>query len=95
MCLWKIEVNWKVGYSVRTAYNKNVSSEGDTTNGSDKLYKFIEYINDTISSYHINNTPEIYNGALLEKDKSSIENKWKCTKTLEVLLSQNVFDHQF
>ena len=46
---------------VRTAKLKKTFSKGDTTHWSYKLYKIIEIINDTLSSYKINNLKGRYN----------------------------------
>ena len=52
---------------VRTADLKKTFSKSDTTNWSYILFKTTEIINDTISSYKIDNLPEPYNEALLKK----------------------------
>ena len=52
---------------VRTADLKKTFSKGDATNWSYKLYKITEIINDTLSTYRIDNLPERYNEVLLKK----------------------------
>ena len=43
---------------VRTAGLKKTFSKGDMTNWSDILYEITEVINDTMSSFRIDNLPE-------------------------------------
>ena len=52
--------NYKLGDLVRTADIKQVSSMGDSTNYSYKLYTITEVIHDAIPSYRTNNLPERY-----------------------------------
>ena len=54
----KIKPKFQINDLVRTADLKKTFSKGDTTNWSYKLYKITERINDTISSYHIDNLKE-------------------------------------
>ena len=49
---------YKLGQLVRTADIKRVSSKGDSTNWSNKLYTITEVIHDTISTYRIDFLPE-------------------------------------
>ena len=64
----KVKPKFQINYLVRTADLKKTFSKGDTTIWSYKLYKITEIVNDTISSYKINNLPERYNESLLKKD---------------------------
>ena len=50
---------------VRVADFKETFTKSDTTNWSYKLYKITEIINDTLTTYHMDNLPERYNEALL------------------------------
>ena len=59
----KFQTNDLVG----TADVKRTFSKLDTTNWSYKMYKIAEIINDTIPSYHLDNSSERYNEALLKK----------------------------
>ena len=72
----KVKAKYEVDDIVRTAVLKKTFSKGDTTNWSYKLYKVTEIVNDTISSYRLDNLPERYNEALLKKTELTIkENK--------------------
>ena len=63
----KMKPKFQINDLVRTADLKKTFSKSDTTNWSYKLYKITEIVNDTISSYKINNLPERYNESLLKK----------------------------
>ena len=54
---------------VRTADKRNIFQNLIRTNWSYYLYKITEVINDTIPSYRLENYPERYNEALLQKSK--------------------------
>ena len=72
----KVKPKYEIDDIVRTADLKKTFSKGDTTNWSYKLYKITEIVNDTISSYRLDNLPERYNEALLKKTELTIkENK--------------------
>ena len=72
----KIKPKFQINNLVRTADLKKTFSKGDTTNCSYKLYKMTEIINDTISTYRIDNLPERYNEAMLKKTELTMkENK--------------------
>ena len=72
----KVKPKFQINYLVRTADLKKTFSKSDTTNWSYKLYKITEIINDTISTYKIDNLPERYNEALLKKTELTMkENK--------------------
>ena len=58
---------------MRTADLKKTFSKGDTTNWSYILYKITEISNDTIASYRLDNLPERYNEAFLEKTQLTME----------------------
>ena len=80
----KIKPKYEIGDLVRTADLKKTFSKGDTTNWSYKLYKITEIINDTIPSYHIDNLPGRYNGALLKKTELSMKEKDSVMKNLGI-----------
>ena len=69
---------------VRTADLKRTFSKSDMTNWSYKLYKITEIINDTISSYKINNLPERYNEALLKKTELTMTENNSVMKKLNI-----------
>ena len=72
----KIKAKYQINDLVRVADLKKTFSKGDTTNGSYKLYKITEILNETIPSYKIGNLPERYNESLLKKtDLTMKENK--------------------
>ena len=55
------------GDLVRIADKRKVSSRGDLTNCSCRVYTLSDIIDDTLPAYHINNLLERYNEALLKK----------------------------
>ena len=61
---------YKLNDLVRTAYKRNIISKFDSINWSYNLYKITENIDYTTPSYRINNLPERYNEALLQKQNS-------------------------
>ena len=63
----KLKPKFQLNDLVRTADLKKTFSKSDTTNYSYALYKITEIINDTISSYRLDNLPERDNEALLKK----------------------------
>ena len=69
----KIKPKFQVNDLVRTAELRKTFSKGVTTNWSYKLYKITEIINDTISSYHLDNLAERYNNALLKKTELTLK----------------------
>ena len=52
---------------------KKTFSKSDLTNWSQKLYKISEIINDTISSYRLDNLPETYKESLLKKTELTLK----------------------
>ena len=58
--------------------------KGDTTNSSYNLYKTAEIINDTKSSYKIDNFEERYNKALLKKTEISMKEKDSVKKKINI-----------
>ena len=71
----KIRPNFKLNDSVGTADLKQAFSKGDTTNWSIKLYKITENVNDTKSSYCIDNLPELHNEALPNISEMTLQEK--------------------
>ena len=69
---------------VRTADLKRTFSKSDMTNWSYKLYKITEIINDTLSSYKIDNLPERYNEALLKKTELTMTENNSVMKKLNI-----------
>ena len=69
----KTNPKFQVNDLVRTADLKRTFSKGDKTNWSSKMYKITEIINDTISSYRIDNLPERNNEALLKNTELSMK----------------------
>ena len=61
----KQQPNFKLGQLVRTSDIRKVSSKGDSTIYSYKLYTITEVLHDTIPSYRIDHLPERYNENLL------------------------------
>ena len=75
---------YKLNDLVRTADIKRTFSKADSTNWSYNLYKITEIIDDTIPSYKLNNYPERYNEALLQKSKLSLSENNKVMKKLNL-----------
>ena len=71
----KVTPKFHVNDLDRVADLKKTFSKGDTTNWSDKLYKFAEIIIDTLPSYKTDNIKESYNEALLKKTGCKNERK--------------------
>ena len=80
----KIKPKFQINDLVRTADLLKTFSQGDTTNWSYKLYKITEIINDTVSSYRLNNLPERYNEALLKKTELSLKENRDVMKKLNI-----------
>ena len=80
----KIKPKYKIGDINRTADLKKTFSKGDTTNWSYKLYKITEIINDTISTYRIDNLPELYNEALLKKTELKMKEVNKVMEKINI-----------
>ena len=80
----KRQPKYKLNDLVRTADKRNIFSKFDTTNWSYNLYKITEVIDDTIPSYRINNYPERYNEALLQKSRLSLSENNKVMKKLNL-----------
>ena len=70
---------------VRTANKRNIFSKFDTTNWSYNLYKITEIIDDTIPSYKLENYPERYNEALLQKSQLTLNENNKVMKKLNLI----------
>ena len=81
----KKQPKYKLNDLVRTADKRNIFSKFDTTNWSYNLYKITEIIDDTIPSYRINNLPERYNEALLQKSILSLAENNKVMKKLNLI----------
>ena len=75
---------YKLNDLVRTADKRNIFSKFDSTNWSYNLYKITEIIDDTIPSYRINNLPERYNEALLQKSRLTLAENNKVMKKLNL-----------
>ena len=74
-----------LGQLVRTADIKRVSSKGDSTNWSYKLYTITEVIHNTIPSYRIDYLPERYNENLLLPTNLSRDKNNKIMKELNLI----------
>ena len=75
---------YKLNDLVRTADIERTFSKADSTNWSYILYKITEVINDTIPSYKLNNYPERYNEALLQKSRLTLSENNKVMKKLNL-----------
>ena len=80
----KVKPKYEIGDLVRTADLKKTFSKGDTTNWSYKMYKITEIINDTISSYKIDNLSERYNESLLKKTNLTMKENNSVMKKLKI-----------
>ena len=80
----KITPKFQINDLVRTADLKRTFSKGDTTNWSYKFYKITEIINDTITSYKIDNLEERYNQSLLKKTELSLKQNKDIMKALNL-----------
>ena len=80
-----LKPKFNLGQIVRTADIKRVSSKGDSTNWSYKLYTITEVIHDTIPSYRIDYLPERYNENLLLATKLSLDGNNKVMKKLNLI----------
>ena len=80
----KITPKFQINDLVRVADIKKTFSKGDTTNWSYKLYKITEIINDTIPSYHIDNSKERYNESLLKKTELTLKENNTVMKELNL-----------
>ena len=81
----KLNPKIKLGDLVRTADIKRISSKGDSTNCSYKLYTITEIIHDTIPSYRIDYLPERYNENLLLPPELSLEENNQVMKELNLI----------
>ena len=81
----KVSPKFQINDLLRTADLKKTFSKGDTTNWSYKLYKITEIINDTISSYKIDNLKERYNESLLKKTELSMKENKDVMKILNII----------
>ena len=82
------KIKFHVNDLIRTADLKKTFFKSDMTNWSYKLYKFIEFINDTILSYRIDNLNERYNEALLKKTELTMKENNKCYEKINYHLDQ-------
>ena len=80
----KIKPKFQTNDLVRTADLTKTFSKGDTTNWSYKLYKITENINDTITSYKIDNLSERYNESLLKKTNLTMKENNSVMKKLNL-----------
>ena len=80
----KHKPKYSVGNLVRTANKRNIFSKFDSTNWSYNLYKITEVIDTTIPSYRLENYPERYNEALLQKSKLKFIENNKVMKKLNL-----------
>ena len=80
----KIKPKFQINDLVRTADLKTTFSKGDTTNWSYTLYKITEIINDTFSSYKIENLKERYNETLLKKTDLTLKENKDVMKQLNI-----------
>ena len=76
---------FKPGQLVRTADNKTVTSKGDSTNYSYKIYTITVVIHDTIPSYRIKYFPERFNQNLLLPTNLSLEQNNQVMKKLNLI----------
>ena len=76
---------YKLGQLVRTSDIRRVSSKGDSTNYSYKLYTITEIIHNTIPCYRIDYLPERYNQNLLLPTKLSPEENNQVMKELNLI----------
>ena len=81
----KVKPKFQINDLVRTADLKKTFSKGDTTNWSYKLYKITEIINDTISSYKINNLKKRYNESLLKKTNLTLKQNKDVMKKMNLI----------
>ena len=80
----KVKPKFQINDLVRTANLKKTFSKDDTTNWSNKLYKITEKINDTISTYKVDNLEERYNQSLLKKTQLSLKQNKDVMKALNL-----------
>ena len=69
----KIKPKYQLNDRVRVADLRKTFSKSDTTNWSYILQKITEIINDTITSYRLDNLPERYNESLLKKTELTMK----------------------
>ena len=81
----KITPKFQINDLVRTADLKKTFSKSDTTNWSYKLYKITDTINDTISSYKIDNLRERYNESFLKKTDLTMKGNNSVMKKLNLV----------
>ena len=80
----RISLKFKNHDLVRTADLKKTFSKSYTTNWSYILCKITEIINDTIPSYGIDNLPERYNEAVVNKTNLTIKEYKNIMKELNL-----------
>ena len=82
----KKQPKYKLNDLVRTAdkRNRNILSKFDSTNWNYILYKITEIIDDTIPIYRINDLPERFNEALLQKSRLTLAENNKVMKKLNL-----------
>ena len=78
----KIKPKFRVNDLVRVADLRKTFPKGDSTNWFFYLYKFAEVIIETIPRYRIDNLPERYNEALLEKTELAVKENKDVMKSL-------------
>ena len=75
----------KLGGLVHTADIKRVSSKGDSTNWSNKVYTITEVIHDSVPSYRIDYLAEHYNESLLLPTKLTLDENNQNMKELNLI----------
>ena len=80
----RIKPKFQVNDLVRTADLKKMFSKGDTTNWFYNLYKITEIIDHTIPNYKIDNLPERYNEALLNKSELTMKGNKDVMKKFKI-----------
>ena len=80
----EVKPKFQINDLIRTADLKKTFSKSDTTNWSYRLYKITEIINDTISSYRLDNLHERYNEALLKKTELTMKENKEVMKKLNL-----------
>ena len=76
---------FKLGDLVRTADIKKVSSKGDSTSWSYKLYTITEVVHETIPCYRINYLLERFNENLLLPTKLTLDENNQVMKKLNLI----------
>ena len=79
------ETKFNLGQLVRTSEIKKVSSKGDSTNYSYKVYTITEVIHGIIPTYRIKYLPERYKENLLLSTKLTLEQNNQVMKKLNLI----------